>query len=126
MHSLLKYPFIKKSCNNILSSSSCKQIRNTFGRNLSRHSQSQPFQEDQNSITIIKKEFNKSLSQAEKNALLGGGQKRIDQQHKRGKLTARERIQLLLDNDSFEEYDILKTHRCDEFGTHISFLKTNI
>ncbi len=42
--------------------------------------------------------------------------KRIETQHARGKLTARERIALLLDQDSFREYDMLKTHRCDEFG----------
>ena len=40
-------------------------------------------------------------------ARLGGGQARIDAQHARGKLTARERIDLLLDDGSFEEYDIL-------------------
>ncbi len=42
--------------------------------------------------------------------------KRIEQQHRRGKLTARERIDLLLDPNTFQEYDMLKTHRCDEFG----------
>ncbi len=45
----------------------------------------------------------------------GGGQKRIDVQHAKGKLTARERIELLLDVDSFEEYDMFVTHRCSEF-----------
>ena len=49
-------------------------------------------------------------------ARLGGGQKRIDAQHKRGKLTARERIEVLLDAGSFEEYDMYKTHRCVDFG----------
>jgi len=49
-------------------------------------------------------------------ARLGGGQKRIDAQHKRGKLTARERIDVLLDAGSFEEYDMYKTHRCVDFG----------
>ena len=48
-------------------------------------------------------------------ARLGGGQKRIDAQHAKGKLTARERIELLLDADSFEEYDMFVTHRCAEF-----------
>ena len=48
-------------------------------------------------------------------AALGGGQKRIDAQHAKGKLTARERIELLLDVDSFEEYDMFVTHRCIEF-----------
>ncbi|XP_041035453.1 propionyl-CoA carboxylase beta chain, mitochondrial isoform X2 [Carcharodon carcharias] len=49
-------------------------------------------------------------------AMLGGGQHRIDAQHKRGKLTARERVQLLLDPDSFVEYDKFVEHRCSDFG----------
>lgn len=49
-------------------------------------------------------------------ALLGGGKKRIDQQHKKGKLTARERIDLLLDDDSFVEYDAFMEHKCTDFG----------
>ncbi|MCK0507196.1 acyl-CoA carboxylase subunit beta [Aromatoleum anaerobium] len=49
-------------------------------------------------------------------ARLGGGQKRIDAQHAKGKLTARERIELLLDEDSFEEWDMFKEHRCTDFG----------
>jgi len=49
-------------------------------------------------------------------ALLGGGKERIDAQHKRGKLTARERIDLLLDEGSFEEIDMLVRHRCRDFG----------
>lgn len=46
----------------------------------------------------------------------GGGSKRIDAQHARRKLTARERIELLLDDGSFEEYDMFVEHRCTEFG----------
>ncbi len=49
-------------------------------------------------------------------ALLGGGQERIDQQHDRGKLTARERLDLLLDPDSFVEFDAFVTHRATDFG----------
>uniref|UniRef100_A0A4W4EE80 Propionyl-CoA carboxylase beta chain, mitochondrial n=1 Tax=Electrophorus electricus TaxID=8005 RepID=A0A4W4EE80_ELEEL len=49
-------------------------------------------------------------------ALVGGGQKRIDAQHKRGKLTARERIDLLMDPESFVEYDMFVEHRCADFG----------
>uniref|UniRef100_A0A8C7R123 Propionyl-CoA carboxylase beta chain, mitochondrial n=1 Tax=Oncorhynchus mykiss TaxID=8022 RepID=A0A8C7R123_ONCMY len=49
-------------------------------------------------------------------ALIGGGQKRIDAQHKRGKLTARERVELLLDKDSFVECDMFVEHRCSDFG----------
>ena len=49
-------------------------------------------------------------------ALLGGGEKRIEQQHARGKLTARERLDLLLDPGSFQEMDALVVHRTSEFG----------
>ena len=49
-------------------------------------------------------------------ARLGGGQKRIEAQHKRGKLTARERIELFLDKGSFEEFDMFVEHRSAEFG----------
>jgi len=48
-------------------------------------------------------------------ALLGGGQDRIDKQHAKGLMTARERIDLLLDKGSFEEFDMFKTHRCRDF-----------
>lgn len=49
-------------------------------------------------------------------ARLGGGQKRIEAQHARGKLTARERIELLLDKGSFEEFDMFVEHRSNDFG----------
>lgn len=49
-------------------------------------------------------------------AHLGGGRKRIDSQHAKGKFTARERIQMMLDEDSFEEFDMFVTHRCTNFG----------
>eukprot|EP01094_Clydonella_sp_ATCC50884_P003158 TRINITY_DN1242_c0_g1_i1.p1 TRINITY_DN1242_c0_g1~~TRINITY_DN1242_c0_g1_i1.p1 ORF type:complete len:559 (-),score=163.36 TRINITY_DN1242_c0_g1_i1:235-1881(-) len=49
-------------------------------------------------------------------AELGGGQKRIDAQHKKGKLTARERLHLLADRGTFREYDAFVTHRCSNFG----------
>ena len=49
-------------------------------------------------------------------ARLGGGQKRIDAQHAKGKLTARERIELLLDKDSFQEWDMFVEHRSTDFG----------
>ncbi|MEB2844353.1 methylmalonyl-CoA carboxyltransferase [Rhizobiales bacterium RZME27] len=49
-------------------------------------------------------------------ARLGGGEKRIDAQHAKGKLTARERIEVLLDEGSFEEFDMYVTHRCTDFG----------
>jgi len=49
-------------------------------------------------------------------AKLGGGEKRIHAQHRKGKLTARERIDLLLDEGSFEEFDMFVSHRCIDFG----------
>jgi propionyl-CoA carboxylase beta chain len=49
-------------------------------------------------------------------AWAGGGEKRVDAQHARGKLTARERLQVLLDEHSFEEIDIYVEHRCIDFG----------
>ena len=57
-----------------------------------------------------------TLEQKKKEALLGGGQKRIDDQHKKGKLTARERIDLLMDAGTFEELGMLITHRATDFG----------
>ncbi|MEM7529772.1 MAG: acyl-CoA carboxylase subunit beta [Pseudomonadota bacterium] len=62
------------------------------------------------------KEILEQLEARRAEARLGGGQKRIDAQHARGKLTARERIELLLDEGSFEEYDMFVAHRCTEFG----------
>ena len=50
--------------------------------------------------------------------LLGGGEKRIEAQHKRGKLTARERIELLADAGTFIEYDAFVEHDCPEFNMH--------
>lgn len=49
-------------------------------------------------------------------AKLGGGEQRIEAQHAKGKFTARERIAMLLDEGSFEEYDMFVKHRCDNFG----------
>jgi propionyl-CoA carboxylase beta chain len=56
------------------------------------------------------------LKEKRERARLGGGQARIDVQHAKGKLTARERLELLLDKDSFEEWDMLVEHRCNDFG----------
>jgi propionyl-CoA carboxylase beta chain len=57
-----------------------------------------------------------ALDQRRLEARLGGGQKRIDAQHGKGKLTARERLDVLLDPGSFEEYDMFVTHRAVDFG----------
>ncbi len=59
---------------------------------------------------------NKILEQKLAEAKLGGGPERIEAQHKKSKLTARERIHFLLDSDSFEEIGALVTHRCSDFG----------
>ncbi|MFA6314295.1 MAG: acyl-CoA carboxylase subunit beta [Sterolibacterium sp.] len=56
------------------------------------------------------------LEQMREQARLGGGTKRIEAQHAKGKLTARERIELLLDPGSFEEWDMFVEHRCTDFG----------
>ncbi len=56
------------------------------------------------------------LRQLRQESRLGGGQQRIDQQHARGKLTARERLDLLLDDDSFVEFDAFVVHRSTDFG----------
>src|ERR1700743_2473760 len=62
------------------------------------------------------KEILEELERRREQARLGGGQARIDAQHKRGKLTARERIELLLDKGSFEEFDMFVEHRSVDFG----------
>ena len=64
----------------------------------------------------IQSEKTKKLVERRSSALLGGGEKRIEAQHAKGKLTARERLALLLDKDSFEEFDMFVHHRCTNFG----------
>jgi len=56
------------------------------------------------------------LEQKRAEARAGGGERRVAAQHKKGKLTARERIEILLDPGSFEEYDMFMSHRCNDFG----------
>ncbi len=56
------------------------------------------------------------MNELKEKGVLGGGAERIEAQHKRGKLTARERLKLLLDEGTFEETDALVTHRSAEFG----------
>ncbi|MCH8203024.1 MAG: acyl-CoA carboxylase subunit beta [Proteobacteria bacterium] len=62
------------------------------------------------------KEILEKLEKLRQQARLGGGKARIEAQHKRGKLTARERLDVLLDEDSFEEVDMFVEHRCADFG----------
>lgn len=61
-------------------------------------------------------EIIRQLEEKRDKARLGGGQRRIDIQHSKGKLTARERLEMLLDPGSFEEWDMFVEHRCVEFG----------
>ncbi|RLC44894.1 MAG: methylmalonyl-CoA carboxyltransferase [Candidatus Cloacimonadota bacterium] len=56
------------------------------------------------------------IQQMREKALLSGGQDKINRQHKKGKFTARERIEMLLDENSFEEFDMFVTHRLSSFG----------
>ena len=61
-------------------------------------------------------EIIRQLEEKRAQARLGGGESRIAAQHAKGKLTARERIELLLDPGSFEEWDMFVEHRCTDFG----------
>jgi len=61
-------------------------------------------------------DINEQLEAKREQARQGGGAKRIDAQHGKGKLTARERLDLLLDDGSFEEWDMFVEHRCADFG----------
>ena len=62
------------------------------------------------------KDIVEKLELRRENARHGGGKARIEAQHRRGKLTARERIDLFMDRDSFEEFDMFVEHRCADFG----------
>ena len=64
----------------------------------------------------IQQEKIKELVERRASARMGGGQKRIDAQHQKGKFTARERLAMLLDEGSFEEFDMFVQHRCTNFG----------
>ena len=61
-------------------------------------------------------EILEELERRRAQARAGGGERRVEAQHGKGKLTARERIELLVDPDSFEEYDMFMEHRCVDFG----------
>lgn len=66
--------------------------------------------------SLIKLKFKERLAKERQAAQIGGGATRIEKQHAHGSLTARERLQLLFDEGSFQELDQLKAHRCTEFG----------
>ncbi len=67
-------------------------------------------------VPVTTKEKIEDLKQRDAAAQLGGGEKRIEAQHAKGKMTARERIEALLDKDTFEEFDRFVVHRCNDFG----------
>jgi len=66
--------------------------------------------------SVLKSRFKERLQEVRAKSLLGGGQDRIDRQHAKGSLTARERLDLLFDEGTFHELDAFKAHRCKEFG----------
>jgi hypothetical protein len=70
----------------------------------------------QQNPTFLKLKFKERLEEQRQQAMLGGGVKRIERQHAKGSLTARERLELLFDDGTFRELDQLKSHRCHEFG----------
>ncbi len=61
-------------------------------------------------------EILRQLEKKREQARAGGGSRRVEAQHAKGKLTARERLEVLLDEESFEEYDMFVEHRCNDFG----------
>jgi propionyl-CoA carboxylase beta chain len=67
-------------------------------------------------LGVLMLDIVKMLEEKRAHARLGGGQARIDAQHAKGKLTARERLEVLLDDGSFEEYDMFVEHRSIDFG----------
>ena len=67
-------------------------------------------------VCVCVQDFNNFLQEERARSLNAGGQQRVEKQHARGKLTARERLMVLLDENSFREYDALKNHRCVDFG----------
>ena len=67
-------------------------------------------------IMSVQTEKIKELVELRAKARMGGGEKAIEKQHAKGKYTARERIDMLLDPGSFEEMDMFKLHRCTNFG----------
>lgn len=85
-------------------------------RNSSSSSASTAAEEAAVNVPEVKRLFREKLEETKRRALDGGGDARNARQHSRGKLSARERLEVLLDPGSFREYDMLKTHRCTDFG----------
>jgi acetyl-CoA carboxylase carboxyltransferase component len=67
-------------------------------------------------VAVLPKELLSDLAARRERVMAGGGEKRIARQHQKGRLTARERIERLLDKSSFAELNMHVTHRCHEFG----------
>ncbi|MEW5911156.1 MAG: acyl-CoA carboxylase subunit beta [Thermodesulfobacteriota bacterium] len=67
-------------------------------------------------VPVTTKDKIQDLKRRDEQALLGGGADRIQAQHDKGKMTARERVEALLDKDTFEEFDRFVVHRCNDFG----------
>lgn len=85
---------------------------------LSRKKRAKPdesFEVDQKNTNLVPNSVIAELEQKRERARQGGGQTRIEAQHAKGKLTARERLEVLLDPDSFEEFDMFVEHRCTNF-----------
>lgn len=83
---------------------------------MKHHSGNKPTSDKSGSVYRTMAERIDELSSRKSEVKLGGGAKRIDAQHKKGKLTARERIDLLLDSGSFQEQFAFAKHRCTHFG----------
>src|SRR3974390_1343604 len=90
---------------------SLRALTSSFGRDLIELGVGAQFRAKK-----VMKDILDKLEKRREEARLGGGKARIEAQHKRGKLTARERIELLLDRGSFEEFDMFVEHRSNEFG----------
>eukprot|EP00550_Attheya_septentrionalis_P003579 CAMPEP_0198300932 /NCGR_PEP_ID=MMETSP1449-20131203/49976_1 /TAXON_ID=420275 /ORGANISM="Attheya septentrionalis, Strain CCMP2084" /LENGTH=572 /DNA_ID=CAMNT_0044002887 /DNA_START=99 /DNA_END=1817 /DNA_ORIENTATION=+ len=98
-----------------LSMAGVKHVRQ-FGASVVACADAAPIIKHKQSPGEIKAEFRKQWEAQEERAKLGGGLERIDKQHARGSLTARERLEVLFDPGTFRELDMLKAHRCTEFG----------
>ncbi|KAM9981573.1 hypothetical protein ACTFIY_003884 [Dictyostelium cf. discoideum] len=102
--------FLNKNCKNV----SSQGIKSFATGKPSTTPAKEPFKAVKYESTIER--INGRIQEETERAQLGGGVKKIDVQHGKGKLLARERLDLLLDDGSFREYDMLVTHRCTDFN----------
>lgn len=100
----------------LLSSSSSSQRRYESGAATTSNKETKIIYDNPTDPSLVKSNFRKLLEAERAKSLLGGGAKRIEKQHSRGSLTARERLELLFDDETFQAIDELKMHRCTEFG----------